>query len=238
MNVMIESPMALKKEDGEKIMYKALNVSKEVFVARPNRFVPSCVWLKGLLDREYLGNIMLVQANVFLSKDLSHYGKNLWRGTKNMDGGTIFSQVNPFIDTIYWMFGDIVNIKTNFKDYLHRNITDFEDTGVIQFDLVTGGIGSINFTTAVWDKDIEGSLTVLAERGSVKLSGMMMEKVDYAHIKDYTSPLLNKTHAKEYIFCRSDIIQNAIDSLKRRIPPANHALEGTKIVEMIRKIYE
>ena len=238
MHVLIESPMVLKKEDGEQILYKSLNVSREVFVARPHRFIPSCTWLKGILEREYLGNITLVQVNVFLNRDLRHYGKNLWRGNKEINGGTLFSQLGYFIDTLYWMFGDIANIKTNFKEYLHKSLTNFEDTGVIQFDWVNGGIGAINFTTAVWDKDIEGSLTVLGEKGSVKLGGYMMEKVEYVHIKGYDVPVLNRAESAEnYPTSRFDIVQNAIDILKKRLPPANHALEAIKTTEMTQKIY-
>ena len=237
-HILIEAPMVLKKEDGEEILYKSLNVSREVFVSRPHRFTSSCTWLKGIIEREYLGNITLVQVNVFLNRDLRHYGKNIWRGNKELNGGTLFSQIGPFIDALYWMFGDINNIKSNFKYYLHKGLTNFEDTGIIQFDWVNGGIGTISFTTAVWDKDIEGSITVLGEKGSVKLGGLMMEKVEYAHIKGYDIPVLNNTnYLDRHEFPIKNVIQNVIDSLKKRLPPSNHAIEAVKVTEMIQKIY-
>ena len=127
-HVVIEKPMALTKSDAEKVIFKALNVSKHVFTVMQNRYSPPSVWIKGLMDDKKLGKIYSVHINSFWNRDDRYYtGKN-WHGTKKLDGGTLFTQFSHFIDIMYWLFGDIKNINAILKDCNHQNLTDFEDS--------------------------------------------------------------------------------------------------------------
>ena len=121
------------------------------------------------------------------------------RSTKALDGGTLYTQFSHFIDLMYWYFGDVTNINAKLNDFTHQKSTDFEDSGFVSFDFVDGGMGGLNYSTAVWDKNLESSITVVAEHGSVKVGGQYMNEVEYCHIKNYSMPkLANSNPPNDY----------------------------------------
>ncbi len=161
MNVVIEKPMGLTKKECEEVMFKALNRSKQVFCVMQNRYSPPSEWLKNIIDENKLGEIYMVQTNCYWNRDDRYYKKNHWKGTLDLDGGTLFTQFSHFVDLMYWLFGDIQNIKGILKDYKHAHNTQFEDSGFFNFEFVNGGIGSFNFSTAINEKNFESSMTII-----------------------------------------------------------------------------
>ena len=243
-NVVIEKPMALTKAGCERIIFKALQQSKQVFCVMQNRYSPPSVWLKEILQNGTLGKVFMVQINCFWNRDDRYYKKGGWHGTGDLDGGTLFTQFSHFVDLMYWYFGDITNIKARFGDFTHKNSTDFEDSGFINFDFVDGGIGSFSYSTAIWDKNLESSITVIAENGSLKVGGQYMNEVEYCHIKDYTMPILKESNPpndyggyKGSAMNHHYIIENVVDVLKDRGSITTNALEGMKVIEIIERIY-
>lgn len=195
-HVLIEKPMALKRSEAEAIMEAAKERNKKVMVVLQNRFSPVSAWLKKLVESGQLGRLFFVQVNCFWNRDERYYKKDSWHGTKEMDGGTLFTQFSHFVDTIYWLFGDVKNISSRFQNFNHKQSTEFEDTGTIQFEFEQGGLGCFNFSTAVWDKSFESSLTIVAENGSVKIGGQYMDRVEYCHLKDYEFTIaINDSHS-------------------------------------------
>jgi hypothetical protein len=95
---------------------------------------------------------------------------------------------------MYWYFGDVTNINAKINDFAHQKSTDFEDSGFVSFDFVDGGMGSLNYSTAVWDKNLESSITIVAEKGSVKVGGQYMNEVEYCHIENYVMPALAESN--------------------------------------------
>ena len=176
-HIVLEKPMALNKQDAEKVIFKALHVHKQVFAVMQNRYSPPSEWIKELIEGGKLGDIYMVQLNCYWNRDDRYYRPESWHGKKDIDGGTLFTQFSHFIDIMYWLFGDIVNIKAKFADHNHQNLTDFEDSGFISFDFVNGGMGSLNYSTSVWNQNLESSMTIIAENGSVKIGGQYMDKV-------------------------------------------------------------
>lgn len=244
-HVVIEKPLALTKADAEAIIFKALNVSKQIFAVMQNRYSPPSVWIKDLIDRRVLGDIYSVHVNSFWNRDERYYTEDSWHGDKELDGGTLFTQFSHFIDIMYWLFGDITNIKSVMKDFKHQQMTDFEDAGVINFEFVNGGIGNFNFSTAVWNKNLESSMTIIAEKGSVKIGGQYMNEVEYCHIEDYEMPVLEPTNpGNDYGAYKGSaqnhhyVIQNVIDVLHGKKAITTNALEGMKVVDIIERIYQ
>jgi UDP-N-acetyl-2-amino-2-deoxyglucuronate dehydrogenase len=251
-HVVIEKPMALTKADAEKVIFKALQVNRQVFCVMQNRYSPPSVWLKNILEQGLLGKIYIVQINCFWNRDDRYYKPQIetgrpsgWHGTKDLDGGTLFTQFSHFVDLMYWYFGDITNIHSRLKDFSHQTSTDFEDSGIISFDFTEGGMGSINYSTAVWDKNLESSITIIAEKGSVKVGGQYMNNVDYCHIKDYIMPTLTDENSNnEYEGYKGSsqnhnfLMENIVDVLNNRKSISVNALEGLKVVEIIERIYE
>ncbi|MFW5889810.1 MAG: Gfo/Idh/MocA family protein [Marinilabiliaceae bacterium] len=244
-HVVVEKPMALTRAQGEEIIYKALRMSRHVFTVMQNRYSPPAVWLKGVIEQELLGKIYFVQLSCFWNRDDRYYLNNGWHGTADLDGGTLFTQFSHFVDMLYWLFGDITNIHAVFDNFAHRHSTDFEDSGSVMFDFVNGGKGAINFSTAVWDRNLESSMTIIAERGTVKISGQYMNEVTECHISDYEMPPLpsagppnNYGHYQGSAANHHFVIDNVIQTLKERTFVTTNALEGLKVVDIIERIYQ
>jgi predicted dehydrogenase len=243
-HVVIEKPMALNVADCEKILFKALQVSRQVFCVMQNRYSPPSIWIKDVVEKNILGKLHMVQLNCYWNRDERYYtGKN-WKGTPVLDGGTLFTQFSHFIDIMYWLFGDISDIQARFADFNHKQLTTFEDSGIVSFNFVNGGMGSINYSTSVWDKNLESSITILAENGSVKIGGQYMNEVEYCHIKNYSMPELPPASpANDYGYYKGSaanhhfIIENVIDTIKGRTIATTNALEGLKVVDIIERIY-
>lgn len=243
-HIVCEKPMALTKNDCELVIYKALQMHKQVFCVMQNRYSPPSVWLKEIVSNKILGEIFMVQLNCYWNRDDRYYKKGSWKGTNDLDGGTLFTQFSHFIDIMYWLFGDIKDIQAKFNDFTHKGLTDFEDSGLVNFNFVNEGMGCINYSTAVWDTNLESSLTIIGSNGSVKVGGQYMDKVEYCHIKDYTMPELAETNAaNDYGHYKGSannhnyIFENVVDTLKGRTTITTNALEGLKVVDIIERIY-
>ena len=244
-HVVVEKPMGLNKIEAEKLIFTALHKNKHVFAVMQNRYSPPSVWIKELVESGKLGRINMVQINCYWNRDDRYYKKGNWHGDKNLDGGTLFTQFSHFIDIMYWLFGDIDNIKGRMTDFNHESLTDFEDSGSLSFDFTDGGMGVLNFSTSCWNKNFESSITILAENGTIKIGGQYMNEVEYCHVKDYEMPELKasnppndygpyKGSAANHVY----IIENVVDVLKERAPITTNALEGLKVVDIIERMYK
>lgn len=245
-HIVLEKPMALSLTDAEKVVYTSLKYSKQVFCVMQNRYSPPSVWIKNMVESGKLGKLYMVQLNCYWNRDERYYKAGGWHGNTELDGGTLFTQFSHFIDILYWLFGDICNIHARFSDFNHKTLTDFEDSGLVTFDFVNGGIGSMNYSTSVWDKNMESSMLIIAENGSIKIGGQYMNEVEYCHIKDYTMPELAPTNpgndygpykgsAQNHNF----VIRNVVNVLsgKSRETITTNVLEGMKVVDIIQRIY-
>lgn len=243
-HVIIEKPMALNRKDGEAVLHKALEVGKQVFCVMQNRYSPPSVWLKDMVESGRLGRIHMVQVNCFWNRDDRYYGKIPWKGKLDLDGGTLFTQFSHFVDILYWLFGDIHGIQARFADFTHGHNTDFEDSGLVTFSFVGDGIGSLQFSTAVAETNFESSLTIVAEKGTVKVGGQYMNEVEYCRVLDYEMPELPPSNpANDYGAYKGSaanhghVFDNVVDTLRGRGRITTNALEGLKVVDMIERIY-
>lgn len=244
-HVVVEKPMALSKADGEEVLFRSLQAGRLVFCVMQNRYSPPSAWLKEVVSSGRLGQIYMVQVNCYWNRDERYYKKGGWKGFNQTDGGTLFTQFSHFVDIMFWLFGDIKNVSGRFYDFNHANLTEFEDSGLVTFDFVKGGSGCINYSTSVFDKNLESSLTIIAEKGSIKVGGQYMNEVEYCHIKDYEMPVLPESNpANDYGHYKGSaanhhyVIENVVDTLLGRNIATTNALEGLKVVEIIEKIYD
>jgi UDP-N-acetyl-2-amino-2-deoxyglucuronate dehydrogenase len=244
LHVLIEKPIALRTADAQLIVQTAQQTKRLVFGVMQNRYSPPAAWLKHVYEAGHLGQVFLVQLNCFWNRDARYYQLGGWKGTQALDGGTLFTQFSHFVDLLYWVFGDITNITARFQDFNHQGITEFEDSGLVTFDLVRGGSGTLSYSTAVWDRNLESSLTVIAERGSLKIGGQYLDKVEYCHLQGYEMPDLPTTNpANNYgpyqgsAANHVQVIENVVDTLQSRSSATTNALEGLKVVEIIERIY-
>lgn len=244
-HVVIEKPMALSKKEAEQIILKSLDVHRHVFIVKQNRYSPPTQWLKKITADNVLGKIYLVEMNCFWNRDERYYTRESWHGSTSLDGGILFTQFSHFIDILYWVFGDIKNIKSVSANYRGLPSVEFEDCGIALFEFINGGMGSVNFSTAIWDKNLESSITVIAEKGSLKIGGQYMNKVEYCHIRDYEMPLLPEAGPNNQYGGYSGsaanhqyIFDNVVNVIRDGYPISANAFEGMKVVEIIERIYE
>jgi UDP-N-acetyl-2-amino-2-deoxyglucuronate dehydrogenase len=244
-HIIVEKPMSLTKAGCEKIIFEALHHNKMVFCIMQNRYSPPSVWLKEIVQNGVLGKIFMVQINCYWNRDDRYYTGENWHGTKNLDGGTLYTQFSHFVDIMYWLFGDITNIQTKLNDFNHKNLTDFEDSGFLNFDFINGGMGCINYSTSVWNTNLESSITIIAENGTVKVGGQYMNEVEYCNIKNYEMPTLAPSNPpndygpyKGSAANHHYIFQNVVDVITSKAPITTNALEGMKVVEIIERIYQ
>lgn len=247
-HVVIEKPMALTRQDAERVVYTSLHYQKQVFCVMQNRYSPPSVWIKEMVESGRLGKIYMVQVNCYWNRDQRYYKPGGWHGDARLDGGTLFTQFSHFIDIMYWLFGDICDIKARFSDFNHEGLTDFEDSGFVSFNFVNGGMGCLNYSTSVWDKNMESSLLVVAENGSIKIGGQYMNEVEYCHVKGYEMPQLAPTNpgndygpykgsAQNHNFVIRNVVEVLSNTDSGKFITTN-VLEGLKVVDIIERIYD
>jgi predicted dehydrogenase len=244
-HVVIEKPMALNTQDAGKILQMADKQNKKVFCVMQNRYSPPSVWIKSVVDSGILGKLFMVQINCYWNRDARYYQPNSWHGNQILDGGTLFTQFSHFIDLMYWLFGDIDKINARFEDFNHAKLTDFEDSGIVSFEFKKGGLGILNYSTSIYDRNFESSVTIIAENGTIKIGGQYMNEVEYCHVKNYTMPELPPTNpGNDYGAYKGSaqnhhyVIENVVNVLKNKdVEITTNAHEGYKVVDIIEKIY-
>lgn len=233
-HVLIEKPMALSTAGCAAIIETAKEVNRKVFCVMQNRYAPPVAWLQKIIQEQALGEIFFVQVNCFWNRNEAYYANSNWHGKRELDGGTLFTQFSHFIDLLYLLFGDITNIRGRFNNYRHKNRIEFEDSGTVQFGFLNGATGNLNYSTAVYKENLESSITIIGQKGTVKLGGQYMDKLVYCNILNQDLPgfPVNDPHSNH-----AKVLENLVDVLKGRVPAETNAEAGLKVVDMIERIY-
>jgi predicted dehydrogenase len=242
-HVVCEKPMALTVYDCGRMIQAAEKNNCRLFAIKQNRYNPPVAAVKQLIEEGKLGKINSIQLSCFWNRNEAYYA-NSWKGTKMMDGGTLFTQFSHFIDLLYWMLGDVVEVKSMTGNYEHSNVIEFEDTGVVILRFANGAIGTVNYTVNSYNKNMEGSLTIFAEKGTVKIGGQYLNELEYQQIegmKIENLPEGNKPNNYGTYFgsmSNHDLVyDNVINVLEKGGSITTSAFEGLKTVEIIEKIY-
>lgn len=243
-HVLCEKPMAINVEDCRRMIDEAAKAKRLLFIVKQNRFNPPVKALKQVIEEGRLGRIFSVQLSCFWNRNEKYYAESDWKGSREMDGGTLFTQFSHFIDLLYWLIGDIKTVLPLTRNFDHQGIIDFEDTGVVAVEFYNGAIGTINYTVNSYKKNMEGSLTVFAENGTVKIGGQYLNELEYQNIKDYRIENLEESKKPndygEYQGSMSNhdkVYENLVAVLNNKGVIATSGYEGLKTVEIIDKIY-
>jgi len=242
-HVLCEKPMALSTGDCERMIKTAEEAGKRLFIIKQNRYNPPVVAVKNALEQGRLGKIYSIQLNCFWNRKADYYA-NTWKGKLKLDGGTLYTQFSHFIDLLLWMIGDVKQVQSMMANYAHRNIIEFEDTGVVTLQFVNGAIGTINYTVNSHAKNMEGSLTIFGEKGTVKIGGQYLNELEYQNIKDYiirdipAGNIANQYGNYEGSMSNHDkVYDNLIEVLQHNGTMTTSAMEGLKTVSLIEKMY-
>jgi predicted dehydrogenase len=243
-HVLVEKPMALSVDECNQMINAAKNCKRELFVVKQNRFNPPVAAVKAALQNNILGKVYSVQVSCFWNRNTDYY-TDAWRGTLELDGGTLFTQVSHFIDLLYWLLGDIESCQAIIRNFAHQGIIAFEDTGVVLLEFKSGVIGTLHYTVNSYKRNMEGSITIIAEKGTVKIGGQYLNELEYQCVENFTFDHLEKGNGPNnydtYTGSMSNhdkIYQNLADVLLDGASACTQASEALKTVDIIQKIYQ
>lgn len=239
-HVITEKPMATRWEDGKRMLAACDEAGVRLFVVKQNRQNPALQLLKKSLQEGRFGRLHMVSANVFWTRPQEYYDSARWRGTWQYDGGAFMNQASHYIDLLEWLVGPVESLHA-YTATLGRNI-EAEDTGVLGLRWRNGALGSVNVTMLTYPKNLEGSITILGEKGTVRIAGSGLNEIqhwefaesspDDAMIKDVSDPLSSADgagHARYY--------DNVIKVLQGRAEPETDGQEGLKTLELLVAAY-
>lgn len=243
-HVLCEKPMAISVHDCGEMIKAAERANKRLFAIKQNRFNPPVAAVKDAIDKGILGKIYSIQLSCFWNRNNDYYA-NSWKGTADMDGGTLYTQFSHFVDLLYWFAGDVKRAYALTANFAHKDVIDFEDTGVVALEFYSGALGTINYTVNSYDKNMEGSLTIFAEKGTVKIGGQYLNELEYQSIENFEFKDLPQGNTANnygtYVGSMSNhdkVYENLIDVLLNGSSISTNSFEGLKTVEIIDKIYQ
>ena len=243
-NVLCEKPLCIKTEDGQAMIEAAKSANKKLFVVKSTRFNPVVADLKKIIDEGWLGNIYSFQLSCFWNRPPEYY-HDTWKGTLELDGGILYTQFSHYIDVMYWLFGEVKNVQGIRKNFAHEGLIEFEDCGVMAMEMQNGIIGTLNYSVNAFKKNMELSLTVMAEKGTVKIGGQYLNELKYQLIDNYIfEDPGTGNDANDYKFYKGSmsnhdkVYENLLLALNDDSHLSTTADEGLKTIGIIEKIYK
>lgn len=242
-HVLVEKPVALLVSDVNAMMEIATSSQKHLFTVMQNRFNQPVMAVKKAIDNNQFGKIYSLQLSCFWNRPSAYYKDN-WHGTKKLDGGTLFTQFSHFIDILIWLFGPVINTKSILQNAAHAKSIEFEDQGVVLFEFENGIIGTMNYSVNAFEKNREGSLTILGENGIVKIGGEYLNTIDYQSFKNHNminiSDDITPNDYGDYKGSMSNhhlVYESLINCMLNQQPYYTAVSEARSTIELINTIY-
>ncbi len=243
-HVVCEKPMALTVKDALRMNEEATKQRKKLFVVKQNRYNPPVLAVKNILEKKLLGRILSFQVNCFWNRSNKYYDESPWKGTKSLDGGILYTQFSHFVDLLYWFLGEVDDVQVMADKFSNIKKLEFEDTLIAIMKLKSGTLGTLNCTINSYGKNMEGSITLFGEKGTVKIGGQYLNTLEYQDIDHYViKEIESHIPANDYGYYQGSMsnhdkkIANVIDVLINNGKIMCDGYEGMKTVEIIEKIY-
>ncbi|WP_435927066.1 Gfo/Idh/MocA family protein [Dryocola sp. BD613] len=238
-HVITEKPMATKWEDGLAMVRACDEAGVRLFVVKQNRRNSTLQLLKRAVTEKRFGKIHMVHMNVFWTRPQEYYDRAKWSGTWDMDGGAFMNQATHYVDLMHWLIGPVETVHSMLST--HREI-EVEDTGVVNFKWRNGALGSMAVTMCTYPKNLEGSITILGEKGTVRIGGVAVNDIQqwtFSEPKDYDAQIesANYETTSVYGFGHPPYFQNVADVLRGKAEPETDGREGLKSLELLISIY-
>lgn len=232
-HVLIEKPIALNSKDAKEILEVAEKTGKRVFSSMQLRFSPPVSYVKTLLENNSLGEIYMVNINCYWNRNRNYYQTREWHGTNEMDGGVLFTQFSHFIDIMNFWFDETHCTHSQFYNFNHRGITEFADSGKLDFK-ADGAVGNMIFTTSTFEKNYKSGIVIIAEKGTIEIGDQYLNELKYSNLKNVVCPQNMSTEVKNFHPIAIAEIRDALSENR------NSALDGThaiRLVEFIEQAY-
>ncbi len=182
-HVLVEKPMALTAAESLSMIEAARRNNRRLMVVKQNRYNVPIVLTKAALDNGKLGRVFMAQCNVLWNRHNGYYSESPWRGRKLLEGGALYTQVSHFLDLMIWWFGDVVDASSSVSTMGHNIET--EDCGTAYIRFGSGVLGTLTWTTCVYGRNYEGSITVIGQNGIIKIGGQYLNRIEHWNVKDY-----------------------------------------------------
>ncbi len=239
-NVMTEKPMATRWHDGVSMVKACDEAGVRLFVVKQNRRNATLQLLKSAVDKERFGRIYMVNINVFWTRTQEYYDSAKWRGTWEFDGGAFMNQASHYVDLVDWLIGPVESVQA-YTGTLARNI-EVEDTGVASIKWRSGALGSMNVTMLTYPKNLEGSITIIGEKGTVRVGGLAVNEIQHW---EFAEPDPDDERVKSasyettsvYGFGHPLYYKNVIDVLRGEAEPETDGREGLRSLEVLIATY-
>jgi UDP-N-acetyl-2-amino-2-deoxyglucuronate dehydrogenase len=240
-HVMTEKPMATRWEDGKRMVAASDAAGVRLFVVKQNRRNATLQLLKNAVDKKRFGRIYMVNLNVFWTRPPEYYHSAKWRGTWEFDGGAFMNQASHYVDLIDWIVGPVESLQA-YTATLARDI-EVEDTGVISLRWRNGALGSMNVTMLTYPRNMEGSITVLGEHGTVRIGGVAVNEIQQW---EFATPDPDDDKVRDasyettsvYGFGHPLYYDNVIKVLRGEAEPETDGREGLKSLEVLIAAYK
>ncbi len=245
LNVLCEKPMCMTTTEADQMIAAAKSNEKQIMVVKQNRYNPAVMWVKNLLEEDKLGPVHTVSVRGYWNRNKKYYEQSSWRGDLHKDGGCIYTQFSHFVDILYYLLGDVEVLYGETANDMHPYINT-EDSGTFYIKNKKGTKISFQYSTCAYNQNMEGSITLIAEKGSLTIGGKYMNEISYAAIEGESIPELKASHnpnayASGYEGTMSNhdqVIQNVVDVLQNNAPIKTSAEEGRDVVSIIERMYK
>jgi len=240
-HVVVEKPMATSWQDGVRLNDTCCAKGVKLFVVLQNRYNPTIMALKKAIDQGRFGQIYMITSNVFWTRPQSYYDQAAWRGTWSLDGGAFMNQASHYVDMLCWLGGSVDTVQA-FTATLARNI-EVEDTGVMNLRYSSGALASLNVTMLAYPHNREGSITVLGEKGFVRIGGTAMNTIETwefadTHPEDAEITAASYNANSVYGNGHKDFYADIIKSIRNDSALEIDGIEGLKSLELLAAIYD
>ena len=239
-HVLSEKPMATKWDEGMAMVRACRDARVKLFVVKQNRLNATMHLLKKAVDDGRFGRVFMVNVNVFWTRPQSYYDEAPWRGRWDLDGGAFMNQASHYVDMVDWLVGPVDNVHA-YTATLARDI-EAEDTGVMSLRLRSGGLASINVTMLTQGRNFEGSITILGERGTVRIGGVAVNEIQHWQF-DAADPMDEQVSAASYqttsVYGHGHPMyyDNVVATLRGEAQPETDGREGLKSLELLIALY-
>lgn len=185
-HVLVEKPMALSVKDAQRMIETAKKCQRHLFTVLQNRFNPAVQAVYNAIQHKELGRLFSVQVNCFWNRNQIYYDGHAWHGNEKLDGGVLFTQFSHFVDLLLWCFGPVKKLSAMMQNADHHYTALHADEGAVLLQFENETIGTLQFSINSFSRNMEGSLTLLAEKGTVKIGGTYLDELVY---QDTEKPL-------------------------------------------------
>lgn len=238
-HIMTEKPMATRWQDGQKMVRACDDAGVHLLVVKQNRRNTTLQLLKRVVDEKRFGRIHMVHLNVFWTRPQEYYDQAAWRGTWEFDGGAFMNQASHYVDLLDWLIGPIDKIQA--MTSTTRDI-EVEDTGVLNVRWRNGALGSMSVTMLTYPKNLEGSITILGEKGTVRIGGVAVNEIqhwEFDEPQDYDKQIEDASYqtTSVYGFGHPLYYKNVVDVLRGDAAPETDGREGLKSLEILIAAY-